>query len=239
MPPQIIGHPEREMVDDYRHDDSCAVVAGMWESCSPFIIARQPSSGGSTLIARMTRFSAGATSRTWRGHGSGATAGIVVSPATSTDAACHTLRGARTTTPVPGTTEEEVQEVVKANSWPGLGAPPALPGQSFRIRMAGGTRAADHPGTAAIRLARQRVAGNSSATRVGFLGRRAGADARGDQVPCPSAGDHPQRDSHDQGHDGERRHLPAHHPSHLTGHEADGLSDRQVSPPAAFRGVAS
>jgi hypothetical protein len=39
---------------------------------------------------------------------------IVVSPADSTNAVCHTLNGAKTTTTVPSASVEEVEEILKA-----------------------------------------------------------------------------------------------------------------------------
>jgi uncharacterized membrane protein len=70
--------------------------------------------GGGALIARMTR-------ALGRGHvkdlgetlDSGAMAIIVVSPTGSTNAVCHALRGARTTTTVPSASAEEVQELLR------------------------------------------------------------------------------------------------------------------------------
>ena len=44
---------------------------------------------------------------------SGTMAIIVVSPAASTNAVCHTLKSAKTTTTVPSASAEEVQEILK------------------------------------------------------------------------------------------------------------------------------
>jgi uncharacterized membrane protein len=71
--------------------------------------------GGGALIARMTRsLGRGKVKDLGETLDSGRIAIIVVSPADSTNAVCHALKGATTTTTVPSASSEEVQEILKA-----------------------------------------------------------------------------------------------------------------------------
>jgi uncharacterized membrane protein len=71
--------------------------------------------GGGALIARMTRsLGRGRVKDLGETLDSGALAIIVVSPADSTNAVCHALKSAKTTTTVPSASAEEVQEILRA-----------------------------------------------------------------------------------------------------------------------------
>jgi uncharacterized membrane protein len=71
--------------------------------------------GGGALIARMTRsLGRGKVKDLGETLDSGAMAIIVVSPAGSTNAVCHALKSATTTTTVPSASAEEVEEILRA-----------------------------------------------------------------------------------------------------------------------------
>jgi uncharacterized membrane protein len=71
--------------------------------------------GGGALMARLTRsLGRGKVKDLGETLDSGTMAIIVVSPAGFTNAVCHTLTGAKTTTTVPSASSEEVQEILKA-----------------------------------------------------------------------------------------------------------------------------